>query len=490
MALNDATPTDLRAIADLPIMACGEWQKGAGPSIAVIDPSDEEVLAEVASATPDQAEAACAAAAEAQWAWARTAPSERARVLRNIAAVLRDNAEPLADIIMRETGKTAAMSEMEVEASAILLETNSEWALRIEGEILPSDTPNEQIQLLREPLGVVAAICPWNWPLAVAARKIGPALVTGNTVVVKPSEVTPLSTIYALQLADRVLDLPPGVLSVVTGGGDVGHALVTSLHTAAVTFTGHRDTGKRIMADASRNLTRVALELGGKAPAIVLEDADLDVAVQALVTARFVCAGEQCGCAERILVARPIMEEFVRRYTEAVEKLKIGDPRLNLDYGPLVNAAHWDKVDNAVRTAIDEGATVVTGGGRPEGTGFDRGFWYAPTVLTGVTPEMKIATDETFGPVVPIMPIDSFDEGIAVANSSRYGLSGYLYTTSYANAMRGARDLNVGELFINRTVGEALHAHHGGHRESGYGGEDGKHGMLKYTQLKAVYHNW
>ncbi|KAA9151862.1 aldehyde dehydrogenase family protein [Amycolatopsis acidicola] len=481
---------DLQGVAANPLWTNGVWSPAEGAAIAVVDPSSEQILAEVRGASAAQVEAVCAAAADAQWEWARTAPSVRAKALRDMAAVLRAHAEPLADIIMRESGKTAETSAMEVEVSAMFLETNAEWALRIEGEILPSDSPGEQIQLVREPLGVVAAICPWNWPLATAARKIGPALVTGNTVVVKPSEVTPLATILALRLIDEALDLPAGVLGLVTGAGDVGKALVASPLTDMVTFTGHRDTGKRIMAAASGTLTRVALELGGKAAAIVLADADLDVAVPALVTARFVNAGEQCGCAERIFVARPILDEFVRRYVEAVSRLKVGDPRLNLDFGPLVNASHWDKVSGAVRKAVDEGATVALGGGRPEGTEFDSGFWFAPTVLTGVTPEMSIAKEETFGPVVPVLPIDSFDEGIALANSSRYGLAGYLYTTSYAHAMRGARDLNVGELFINRTVGEAMHAHHGGHKESGYGGEDGKHGMLKYTQLKVVYHNW
>jgi lactaldehyde dehydrogenase/glycolaldehyde dehydrogenase len=362
--------------------------------------------------------------------------------------------------------------------------------MRIEGEILPSDTDNESISIVREPLGVVAAICPWNWPLAVAMRKVGPALITGNTVVIKPSEVTPLSTIRALQLVDEELELPPGVLSIVTGAGDVGRQLVTSVETDMVTFTGHRDTGKRIMADGAATLTRVALELGGKAAAIVLADADLDVVVPALVTARFICAGEQCGCAERILVERPILDEFVTRYTAAVKELKVGDPKLDPDFGPLVNADHWGKVDAAVRKAVSEGASVATGGGRPEGSDFERGFWYAPTVLTDVTPEMSIAIDETFGPVIPVMPVDSFDQAIEISNSSRYGLAGYLFTSSYANAMTGARDLNVGELFINRTIGEATHAHHGGHKESGIGGEDGKHGLLKYTQLKVVYHNW
>lgn len=490
MTVTDIKPSDLQAVADTSIGSAGAWSTGDGDSVAVIDPANEELLAEVRSASAEQVDAVLATARAGQNAWARTAPSARAQVLRDIAGVLRRNAAELAPIVMRESGKTAAMSAAEVEVSAVFLDIHAEWALRIEGEILQSDTDNESISIVREPLGVVAAICPWNWPLAVAMRKVGPALITGNTVVIKPSEVTPLSTVRALQLVDEELDLPAGVLSVVTGAGDVGQRLVKSLETDMVTFTGHRDTGKRIMADGSATLTRVALELGGKAAAIVLADADLDVVVPALVTARFICAGEQCGCAERILVERPILDEFVRRYTAAVNELKVGDPKTDPDFGPLVNADHWGKVDAAVQKAIGEGATVATGGGRPEGSEFERGFWYAPTVLTDVTPEMSISIDETFGPVIPVMPVDSFEQAIEISNSSRYGLAGYLYTSSYANAMTGARDLNVGELFINRTIGEATHAHHGGHKESGIGGEDGKHGLLKYTQLKVVYHNW
>jgi lactaldehyde dehydrogenase/glycolaldehyde dehydrogenase len=485
-----AISLDIAGIVDRPILLGGEWTPGDGPSFRVVNPADEEALADVASATLEQTDAVIFAARTAQHSWSRTAPSNRARLLRQMAQVLRDNASVLGEAIMVETGKTDAMSAAEVELSAQFLDYNAEWALRVEGEILPSDTTNEQIQIAREPLGVVVAICPWNWPLTVAMRKTAPALVVGNTVVVKPSEVTPLSTLLALQLIGDQVEVPAGVLSVVTGGGEVGRALVTSTETDMVSFTGHRDTGKQIMADASGTLTRVALELGGKAAAIVMEDADLDVAIPALVFARFMCAGEVCGCAERILVHRAVMDEFVQRYTEAVSSLTVGEPRLNPDLGPLVNASQWAKVDEAVKTAVNQGATVSTGGGRPTGEQFARGFWYAPTVLTDVTPDMSIAVEETFGPVVPVLGFDTFEEALEIANDSRYALAGYLFTTSYRHAMQGARDLVVGELFINRTAGEALHAHHGGHKESGYGGEDGKHGLLKYTQLKVVYHNW
>ena len=479
-----------QALAENAIGYGGTWHAGEGEPIAVLNPSDEQVLARVPSASPEQAVAALQAARDAQRAWLRLGPSARSSLLHDMARVLRDNAAELSEIVMAESGKIRSMSEADVEVAAVMLDLNAEWALRVEGEILPSDNPREQIQIQREPLGVVVAICPWNWALTIAARKIAPALVTGNTVVVKPSEVPPLSTIRAVQLWSEHTDLPPGVLNIVTGDGRVGAALTASPLSDMVSFTGHRDTGKKIMETAAGTLTRVALELGSKAPAIVLEDADLDQAVPTLVQSRFWCAGEFCNSTERILVQRSILDEFVRRYTEAVSALRVGDPATAPDFGPLANAAHFDKVDGAVRRAVSEGARVTTGGSRPEGDEFAKGYWYRPTVIADVSPEMSIAVDETFGPVVPVLGFDTVDEALEIANSSRYGLAAYLWTTSYAQAMTLTRELEVGEVFVNRGSGEALHAHHGGHKESGYGGEDGKHGLLKYTQLKVVYHNW
>ncbi|MCW2850238.1 MAG: aldehyde dehydrogenase [Marmoricola sp.] len=481
----------VQGLLDASILIAGEWQQATGPAIAVTNSANGETVAELPSASPEQVQAALKAADEARYGWARTAPSVRAQLVRDMARVLRESVDELAPLIMWESGKTQATSAVEVEVSAIMLEVNAEWALRVEGEVLPSDAPTEIINVLREPLGVVVAICPWNWPLATWARKFGPALTTGNTVIAKPSEVTPLSTVRAMQIITEKLDVPPGVIGLLTGGGDVGGALSSSPVTNMVTFTGHRDTGKKIMAAAAANLTRVALELGGKAAAIVLADADIDRAVEALIGARFANAGEMCGCAERILVERPVYDEFVAKYVTAAGAIEFGDPERNLMFGPLANADHLAKVSGAVEKAKSEGAVARTGGSIPTGGDFDKGgYYYPPTVLTNVTPDMSIAIDETFGPVIPVIPIDSFEEGLKIANDTRYGLAGYLYTSSYAKAMVGARDFECGELFINRTVGEALHAHHSGHKESGIGGEDGKHGILKYTQLKVVYHNW
>jgi lactaldehyde dehydrogenase/glycolaldehyde dehydrogenase len=343
---------------------------------------------------------------------------------------------------------------------------------------------------VRVPLGVVAAICPWNYPIAVMLRKVAPALLTGNTVVVKPSEVTPASSLEAMRLIADEVELPPGVLNLVSGGRDVGRALVASPLTNLITMTGHRDTGKAIMAAAAGNLTRVSLELGGKAPAIVCADADLGATVDALVFARFQHAGQVCTCAERILVDRAVYGEFVDRYAAAASALRVGDPMGDVDMGPVVSSVQLEKVHAAVRGAVEAGASVVTGGGRPAGDEFARGFWFAPTVLTDVEPSMEVMVEETFGPVAPIWPYERLEQALDVANRSRYGLSALVFTSDYRAAMQTADRLDCGEIYVNRTHGESLQGFHVGHRESGLGGEDGLYGVLEYTQLKTVYHHY
>lgn len=347
----------------------------------------------------------------------------------------------------------------------------------------------ETIHLLRVPVGVIAAICPWNFPLAVLCRKIGPALVTGNTVVIKPSEVSPLSTIELVRLIDERLDVPKGVINVVAGAKVTGRALVDSPLTSLISFTGHRDTGKGIMAAASKHLTRVSLELGGKAPAIVWRDADLDVTIPAIVQARHANAGQVCTSAERVFVHRDIVGEFTERYVAAVSELTVGAPSAaGTDMGPLASVAQLEKVRSAVETARGEGAEVLLDGSAADAS-FGPGYWVSPTVVAGVRRDMRIMVDETFGPVTPIMAIDSLDEALEIANDSRYGLSAYLFSRDYPTVMRTVDELDFGEIYINRTLGESVHAHHTGYKESGMGGEDGKWGMLRYTQIKTAYHH-
>jgi lactaldehyde dehydrogenase/glycolaldehyde dehydrogenase len=402
-----------------------------------------------------------------------------------MADILAANRDALARLLVSEVGKPLAQAEGEVDFAESYLRYNAEWDRRLEGEILPGDVRGEQIHLTRVPVGVVAAICPWNFPLAVLCRKIGPALVTGNTVVVKPSEISPLSTLEFMRLVDEQLELPPGVLNVIAGAGETGQAMVDSPLTSLISFTGHRDTGKAIMARAARHLTRVSLELGGKAPAIVWRDADLEVAVPAIVSARHTNSGQVCTSAERVFVHRDVLEPFTERYVAAVGELVVGDPLGGADMGPMASAAQLAKSQASLAGALAEGATLV-GGSEVD---FDRGYWQGPAVLRDVRPDMAIMIEETFGPVTPIAGIDSLDEVLDEANASRYGLSAYVFSRDYPMIMRTVDELDFGEIYINRTLGESVHAHHTGYKESGMGGEDGKWGMLRYTQIKTAYHH-
>jgi lactaldehyde dehydrogenase/glycolaldehyde dehydrogenase len=468
----------------------GEWCEASGPAFDVINPANEETIATIKASSGEDVEAALAAARAAQPAWSRLPIMERGDRVRALAALLEEHREALAALIVQEVGKPAAQAAGEVGFAIGFLRYNADWDRRLEGEVLPGDVPGEVIHLLRAPLGVVAAICPWNFPLAVMCRKLGPALVTGNAVVVKPSEIAPLANLEAIRLFESAGILPPGVLNVVSGAAATGEALVTSPLTSMVSFTGHRDTGKRVMALASERLTRVALELGGKAPAIVWHDADLDAAVPAIVAARHTNCGQVCTAAERVLVHEDVVDEFRERYVSAVEELVVGDPTGDVDMGPLVSAAQHEKTTRALERAVDEGASVLSGGGRPDGDTYRRGYWFAPTVLGEVRPEMDVMTEEVFGPVTPILPVRSLDEALERANDSRYGLSAYLFTNEYSTAMRTVNDLEFGEIYVNRTLGESIHAHHAGFKESGIGGEDGKWGLLRYTQLKTAYHHY
>jgi len=468
----------------------GAWRTASGPTIDAIDPSNEQVITTLPSSGSEDVIAALEAARRAFPEWSHLPVMKRGDYLRAIADLFAENNGILAQLLVKEVGKPMAQAKAEVGFAEALIRYNADWDRRLEGEILPGDVPGEVIHLLRSPVGVVAAICPWNFPLAVFCRKMAPALLTGNTVVAKPSEVTPLITLEAVRLIDENIGLPPGVLNIVTGGPDTGRHLVKSELTSIVSFTGHRDTGKKIMATAAGNLTRVSLELGGKAPAIVWKDADLDLAVPAIVTARHTNAGQVCTSAERVLVHRDLLDSFVDRYTQAVEALTIGDPVGEVDLGPLVSAAQHRKTSEAVANAIEDGAVVLTGGGRPPGDSFGSGFWFAPTVLGDVRSDMPIMKEETFGPVTPIVGVGSLEEAMIMANDSRYGLSAYVFSRDYATVMSTVNDLQFGEIYINRTLGESVHAHHAGFKESGIGGEDGKWGLFRYTQIKTAYHHY
>ncbi|WP_433632928.1 aldehyde dehydrogenase [Halomicrococcus sp. NG-SE-24] len=468
----------------------GEWRSAGAEQIAVENPATEDELTNIPVATASVVEDAFDAAEQAQSEWASRPGIERATVLREIGAVVEEHADDIAEIITAEQGKPLASARGEVTATADLAEYVAGWGRRLEGDIVPSDNRDEQINLQRHPMGVVAGIIPWNYPVSVFMRKILPALIAGNALVVKPSEITPLSTIRLVELLDENVSLPSGLINVVLGSGAVGEQLVTADQTDMVTMTGSVETGKAIMRAAADSLTPVSLELGGKAPAIVAADAHIEDAVNDILTARITNTGQVCTCAERVYVHTDIIEEFTDQYIEATEAVTVGDPTADEDIGPQVSAAELQKTDEAVTNAIDAGATVRTGGSVPDGQQFETGFWYQPTVLSDVTPDMDVVQQEVFGPVTPIIEVESVSDAIEQANDSDYGLSSYVYTTDYQTAMNAADDLEYGETYLNRTLGEAWQGHHIGWKESGLGGDDGKYGVLKYTQLKSVYHDY
>jgi lactaldehyde dehydrogenase/glycolaldehyde dehydrogenase len=482
--------TDAAAIAEPDgVLAGGEWSAGHGAPLEVRNPADESLVARIAEATPAQGEAALHAAAEAQPEWARRSAVERASYLVAIADRLEASAEEAAAAITREMGKPHAQALGEVGFAVAILRYTAEWARRIQGEIVPADEPGELIQLRRVPIGVVLAILPWNFPLALFFRKVAPALLTGNTVVVKSSELTPGVALLAARLAQEA-DLPPGVLNLAVGGRALGASLVASPRVGLITLTGSTRAGKAVMAAAAENLARVSLELGGKAPAIVWADADMEQAVESILAARHLNGGQVCTCAERVLVHADAYDDFLAAYSARVGGLTVGDPTGEVDLGPLVSRPQLEKVEAAVDEAVEGGATAVLEPERPSGAGFERGHWLTPGIFTDLDPTASLLRDETFGPITPIVRVEGIDQVLAMANGSRYALAAYLFSNDFRLISELSERLDCGELYVNRTIGEALQAHHSGHKESGVGGEDGLHGVLKYTQIRSVYQRY
>lgn len=462
----------------------GQFRSSAD-HIEVFNPATQALLSHSPASSASDVDDALNAARRAQAGWARKPAIERARYLNKIAVKLRENVNLLARTITLEQGKISALAEVEVNFTADYLDYMAEWARRIEGEIIPSDRLNENIFLFRKPLGVVAGILPWNFPFFLIARKMAPALITGNTIVIKPSEETP-NNCYEFARLVAETDLPAGVFNVVGGAGSVGGQLSASAHVDMISFTGSVGTGSRIMAAAAPNLTKLNLELGGKAPAIVLADANIDLAVNAIRNSRIINTGQVCNCAERVYVERSVADQFIDKISQAMAATRYGDPIANpdIEMGPLINQAGLNQVTQRVQTAIKQGATVVTGGAVAD---LGQGYHYQPTVLTACTQDMEIMRKEIFGPVLPIQIIDSLDEGIALANDCEYGLTSSIYTENLNKAMQACREIDFGETYINRENFEAMQGFHAGVRKSGVGGADGKHGLYEYTHTHVVY---
>jgi lactaldehyde dehydrogenase/glycolaldehyde dehydrogenase len=458
----------------------------SAPRIEDANPSTGQVICTVPDSGVEEVERAVASAEAAQRAWGARPAADRARVLHALAARIRQAVEPLARVITEEQGKTLGLARVEVAFTADYIDYMAEWARRIEGEIIESDRPGETILLFRQPIGVVGGILPWNFPFFLIARKAAPALVTGNTIVIKPSEETPHNAVKFCELMVEA-GVPPGVVNVVHGRGrTAGHALASSPGVGMVSFTGSVETGTAVMRAAADRLTKVNLELGGKAPAIVMADADLDLAVKAVTASRVINSGQVCNCAERVYVHGRVADAFVSALAESMLRTRFGDPLADetVDFGPLINEAGFRKVDRLVRGAVQAGATVVSGGRRGPGEG---GYFYEPTVLTGCRQDMDIVRREVFGPVVPIVTFDDLDEAIALANDSDYGLTSSIYTRDLATAMKACREIRFGETYINRENFEAMQGFHAGWRKSGIGGADGKHGLYEFMQTHVVY---
>ena len=454
--------------------------------IEVTNPSTGQVIATVPESSGASVDAAFSAAEGALPEWSHRPPVERARVLHAVAAKLRNHVEPLARTIVEEQGKVLGLARVEVEFTADYFDYMAEWARRIEGEIIPSDRPGETILLFRKAIGVVAGILPWNFPFFLIARKAAPALVAGNTIVIKPSEETPIN---AAKFCEVLMEagVPPGLINVVHGRGPtVGRALAGSPRTAMISFTGSVETGAAVMGEAARNITKVNLELGGKAPAIVMSDANMEMAVKAIKASRVINSGQVCNCAERVYVQARVADEFVEKISAAMRNTSFGDPlgAEPVEYGPLINEAGFRKVETLVAGAVRQGATLVTGGERGAGDG---GYYYQPTVLTGCRQDMDIIRNEVFGPVIPIVKFDELEQAIQYANDSDYGLTSSIYTSDLNVALKACQDIRFGETYINRENFEAMQGFHAGWRKSGIGGADGKHGVHEFTQTHVVY---
>jgi lactaldehyde dehydrogenase/glycolaldehyde dehydrogenase len=451
-----------------------------------LNPSTGQMICTVPDSSASEVEQAVAAAESAQRTWARRPAVERAKALHEVAGKVRGAIEPIARVIAEEQGKTIGLSRVEVAFTAAYIDYMAEWARRIEGEIIESDRPGETILLFRQPIGVVGGILPWNFPFFLIARKAAPALAAGNTIVIKPSEETPHNAVKFSELLIEAA-LPPGLINIVHGrGATTGKALASSPRVGMISFTGSVATGAAVMAAAAPNVTKVNLELGGKAPAIVMADADIDLAVKAVKDSRVINSGQVCNCAERVYVQRRIADQFVERLAAVMRASRFGDPLADekVEYGPLINEAGYRKVDAMVRGAVAAGATVVTGGRRgPD----ERGYFYEPTVLTGCRQEMEIIQREIFGPVAPVVTFDDLDEAIAYANDSEYGLTSSIYTRDLNVALRACQEIRFGETYVNRENFEAMQGFHAGWRKSGIGGADGKHGLYEYTQTHVVY---
>jgi succinate-semialdehyde dehydrogenase/glutarate-semialdehyde dehydrogenase len=461
----------------------GEEREGKS-TFNVLDPSDDQVLTAVADATPEDAIAALDAASAVQAEWAATAPRERGEILRSVFENITERADDIATLMTLEMGKVVAESMGEVKYGAEFFRWFAEEAVRIAGRFTPSPAGNGRVLVTKQPVGPCYAITPWNFPLAMGTRKIGPAMAAGCTMIVKPAQETPLTMLLLAKLMDEA-GLPKGVLSVLptSSPGPVTDALIDDGRLRKLTFTGSTGVGKSLAKQSSDKLLRLSLELGGNAPFVVFDDADVDAAVDGAILAKMRNGGEACTAANRFHVANAVREEFTEKMVKRMSEFTLGkglDESATL--GPLINSKQVATVEDLVSDAVSRGATVAIGGVAPGGPG----NFYPATVLADVPPDARILKEEVFGPVAPIAGFDTEEEGLAAANDTEYGLAAYIYTRSLDRALRVAEGVQSGMVGVNRGVISDPAAPFGGVKQSGFGREGGFEGIEEYLDTKYI----
>ena len=463
----------------------GEWRAASGgKTLAVEDPATGETLCEVADATPEDARAALDAACAAQAEWAAHPPRERGEILRRAFEEMTERADELALLMTLEMGKAVKESKAEISYAAEFLRWNAEQAVRIDGRYSTAPNGAGRLLTMKQPVGPCLLITPWNFPAAMGTRKIGPAVAAGCTMVVKPAKLTPLSMLALAQILERA-GLPAGVLNVVTAASAsaVTGPVIEDPRLRKLSFTGSTEVGRKLIEQSAPNVLKLSMELGGNAPFLVFEDADLDAAVEGAMIAKLRNIGEACTAANRFHVAAPVAEEFADRLAEKMRALKVGrGTEDDTDVGPLVDEDTREKVAALVEDAVAKGAEPVAGGAAVDGAG----YFYAPTVLKGVTANARVLAEEIFGPVAPVIAFDSEDDAIAAANDTELGLVAYLYTRDFKRAMRVCEALETGMVGLNQGIVSNPAAPFGGIKQSGFGREGGPEGIEEYLETKYV----
>jgi succinate-semialdehyde dehydrogenase / glutarate-semialdehyde dehydrogenase len=465
----------------------GQWVPAA-QSFPVTNPANGDEVGRAADASAADVDAAITAATQAFPGWAAVPAIERSAALRRISAELAAATDAIADLIVAEQGKPRGQALFEVGYARQWLDWYAEEARRTYGEIVPSAFPSKRLLVQRKPLGVAVAITPWNFPVAMIARKLAPALAAGCTLVVKPAEQTPLSPAALIAAIDRA-DLPPGVVNLVTAADprSISDALVRDPRVRKITFTGSTEVGKELVRASADNLARISLELGGQAPFVVFDDADLEAAVAGVLASKFQVSGQSCLCANRVFVQDGVADRFAQMLSAAVAELEVGPGGTpSAAVGPLIDENGFAKVRTHVDDAVAAGATILTGGSRVEGEPFDGGYYFAPTVLRGCTDGMLVAKEETFGPVAPLLTFGDENEVVRRANASPFGLAAYVYTNDLGRAHRVAEALEFGIVGINDPTPASPSAPFGGFKESGLGREGGHDGIEAFLETKLV----